>query len=128
MARLLFSFCSLVIGISWLAGHPAGMLVVFSATSTNVRNTPSLCWSFTVSLMCMPRDPGNLKPLKNGQVHYDPTEVKFEELLAVFFGRIDPTQKDGQGGDRGTQYRTGVYCHTDEQMATVSSAALLCFF
>lgn len=54
------------------------------------------------------------------QVHYDPSEVTFEELLAVFFSRIDPTQKDGQGGDRGTQYRTGVYCHTDEQMATAT--------
>lgn len=45
--------------------------------------------------------------------------MKFDELLAVFFGRIDPTQKDGQGGDWGTQYRTGVYCHTDEQEVTV---------
>ena len=53
------------------------------------------------------------------QVHYDPSEVKFEELLAVFFSRIDPTQENGQGGDRGTQYRTGVYCHTDEQEAAV---------
>eukprot|EP00904_Undaria_pinnatifida_P003731 jgi/Undpi1/13359/HiC_scaffold_8.g03018.m1 len=40
------------------------------------------------------------------------------EAVQVFFGRIDPTQKDGQGGDWGTQYRTGVYYHTDEQEAT----------
>lgn len=65
--------------------------------------------------------------MTNPQVHYDPSEVKFEELLEVFFGRIDPTQKDGQGGDWGTQYRTGVYYHTDEQEATVSSAMRLCF-
>lgn len=37
----------------------------------------------------------------------------------MFFGRIDPTQVDGQGGDWGTQYRTGVYCHTDEQETSV---------
>lgn len=49
------------------------------------------------------------------QVFYNPSEVSFEELCGVFFGRIDPTQVNGQGGDRGTQYRTGVYPHTKEQ-------------
>ncbi|CAM9716550.1 unnamed protein product [Discosporangium mesarthrocarpum] len=49
------------------------------------------------------------------QVFYNPLEVSFESLMEVFFGRIDPTQKDGQGGDWGTQYRTGVYPHTEEQ-------------
>eukprot|EP00752_Nemacystus_decipiens_P013846 g12293.t1 len=49
------------------------------------------------------------------QVYYNPSEVSFEELCGVFFGRIDPTQVNGQGGDRGTQYRTGIYPHTKEQ-------------
>ncbi|CAM9626462.1 unnamed protein product [Ectocarpus sp. 13 AM-2016] len=49
------------------------------------------------------------------QVYYNPSEVSFEELCGVFFGRINPTQVNGQGGDRGTQYRTGIYPHTKEQ-------------
>ena len=55
------------------------------------------------------------------QVYYNPSEVSFEELCGVFFGRIDPTQVNGQGGDRGTQYRTGIYPRTKEQEETVSS-------
>ena len=46
---------------------------------------------------------------------YDPSLVTYEELLDTFWASIDPTQKDGQGGDRGTQYRTGVYTHSEEQ-------------
>lgn len=49
------------------------------------------------------------------QVYYKSSQISFEELCKVFFGRIDPTQKDGQGGDWGTQYRTGVYFHAEEQ-------------
>ena len=48
-------------------------------------------------------------------VYYDPKECSYNQLLDVLFGRIDPTQVNGQGNDRGTQYRTGVYTHTPEQ-------------
>ncbi|CAN0326177.1 unnamed protein product, partial [Hapterophycus canaliculatus] len=58
------------------------------------------------------------------QVFYNPSEVTFEELCNVFFGRINPTQVNGQGGDRGTQYRTGVYPHTKEQKDVVRSVSL----
>lgn len=58
-------------------------------------------------------------PLK--QVQYNPSEVPYEDLLAVFFARIDPTQVEGQSPDFGPQYRTGVYYHTSEQQAAVSS-------
>lgn len=62
------------------------------------------------------------------QVYYEPDQVKFEDLCSVFFGRIDPTQKDGQGGDWGTQYRTGVYYHTQEQENAVSGRySCVCF-
>lgn len=53
------------------------------------------------------------------QVYYNPSEVTFEELCNVFYGRINPTQENGQGGDRGTQYRTGIYPHTKEQTDVV---------
>jgi peptide-methionine (S)-S-oxide reductase len=48
-------------------------------------------------------------------VYYDPTETSYETLLDTFFGRINPTTVNGQGNDRGTQYRTGVYTHSPEQ-------------
>lgn len=60
-------------------------------------------------------DGPNTGTTRGQQVFYNPSEVTFEELCDVFFGRIDPTQVNGQGGDRGTQYRTGVYPHTKEQ-------------
>ena len=53
------------------------------------------------------------------QVYYDET-CKYEDLLDCFFQRVDPTTVNGQGNDRGTQYRTGVYTHTEEQMAAAT--------
>lgn len=70
--------------------------------------------------MCGPILSWTPSPPSPPQVQYKPSEVTYEELLAVFFDRIDPTQVDGQGGDWGTQYRTGVYYHTEEQEAAVS--------
>jgi peptide-methionine (S)-S-oxide reductase len=46
---------------------------------------------------------------------YDPSVISFEELLEVFWNSHDPTTLNQQGGDRGTQYRSGVYYHTEEQ-------------
>jgi peptide-methionine (S)-S-oxide reductase len=48
-------------------------------------------------------------------VYYDPKECSYNQLIDVFFNRVDPTQVNRQGNDRGTQYRTGVYFHTPEQ-------------
>jgi len=50
------------------------------------------------------------------QVYYNPEEVSFTQLCNVFFERTNPTTVNGQGNDFGTQYRTGVYTHTDQQM------------
>lgn len=47
---------------------------------------------------------------------YDSGLVSFEDLLAAFWKQIDATQVNGQGGDRGTQYRTGIYVHDEEQL------------
>lgn len=46
---------------------------------------------------------------------YDSNIVSYEKLLDVFWGKHDPTTLNQQGGDRGTQYRSGIYCHTKEQ-------------
>lgn len=43
------------------------------------------------------------------EVHYDPTILKLPFLLDLFYEAIDPTSVNRQGGDKGTQYRSGIY-------------------
>ena len=56
---------------------------------------------------------------------YDPDQVSYEKLLDVFWKKHDPTTLNRQGGDRGTQYRSGIYYHSEEQreIATKSMQA-----
>ncbi|WP_372909546.1 peptide-methionine (S)-S-oxide reductase MsrA [Salinigranum sp.] len=49
------------------------------------------------------------------QVAYDPDVISYEELLEVFFAVHDPTQLNRQGPDVGSQYRSIVLYHDDEQ-------------
>ena len=49
------------------------------------------------------------------QIVYDPKKVSFDELLEVFWQTHDPTTLNRQGGDVGTQYRSGIYYHNEEQ-------------
>lgn len=49
------------------------------------------------------------------QVEYDPNEVCYDELLAVFWNIHDPTTANRQGPDVGYQYRSAIFYHTLEQ-------------
>ena len=49
------------------------------------------------------------------QITYDPAKISFDELLAVFWETHDPTTLNRQGADAGTQYRSGVFYHNQEQ-------------
>ena len=49
------------------------------------------------------------------EVTFDPAKVSYEELLDVFWANHDPTQVNRQGPDVGTQYRTVVFFHSEEQ-------------
>jgi len=51
------------------------------------------------------------------QVSFDPAEVSYRELLEVFFSIHDPTTRDRQGHDVGTQYRSAIFTHSPEQKA-----------
>lgn len=48
-------------------------------------------------------------------VVYDPQIISYKELLKVFWENHDPTQGMRQGNDVGTQYRSGIYCYSQEQ-------------
>ncbi|MBH8600965.1 peptide-methionine (S)-S-oxide reductase MsrA [Thermoactinomyces sp. CICC 23799] len=49
------------------------------------------------------------------QVEYDPEQVTYEELLDVFWNNHNPTTLNRQGPDVGTQYRSVIFYHTEEQ-------------
>ncbi|CAM6125543.1 unnamed protein product [Calypogeia fissa] len=49
------------------------------------------------------------------RVQYDPNQCTYENLLDTFWARHDPTTLNRQGGDIGTQYRSGIYYHSPEQ-------------
>ena len=49
------------------------------------------------------------------QLDFDPEKVSFDQLLAIFFKTHNPTTLNRQGGDVGTQYRSAVFFHNEEQ-------------
>jgi peptide-methionine (S)-S-oxide reductase len=61
------------------------------------------------------------------QVEYDPAKVTYGQLLDAFWRNIDPTQANGQFCDFGSQYRSEIFYHSDEQkrLAEASRNALL---
>jgi peptide-methionine (S)-S-oxide reductase len=56
------------------------------------------------------------------RVVFDPKRVDYRALLRVFWESHDPTQGMRQGNDVGTQYRSGIYCYGDEQLAMAEAA------
>jgi peptide-methionine (S)-S-oxide reductase len=59
------------------------------------------------------------------QINFNPDEISYAELLEVFWKIHDPTTLNKQGGDVGTQYRSAIFYHSDEQkrIATLSKEA-----
>jgi methionine-S-sulfoxide reductase len=56
------------------------------------------------------------------EVSYDPAKVPYEKLLDVFWRQIDPTTPNRQFADAGTQYRTAVFYHDEEQRAAAEKS------
>jgi peptide methionine sulfoxide reductase msrA/msrB len=67
------------------------------------------------------RDTGHAETVK---VHYDPDVVSLDFLLDLYFDAIDPTSVNHQGGDRGTQYRTGIYYSDPADVPIIENAII----
>lgn len=52
------------------------------------------------------------------EIKFDPGKVSYRDLLVLFFKMHDPTTLNRQGNDRGTQYRSAIFTHSDEQQKT----------
>jgi peptide-methionine (S)-S-oxide reductase len=56
------------------------------------------------------------------QIVFDPAKITFDEILDFFFRLHDPTTTNRQGNDVGTQYRSAIFYHDDEQRIAAESA------
>ncbi len=51
------------------------------------------------------------------QIHFDPSVVSYADLVKILFATHNPTTLNQQGADRGTQYRSAIFYHNEEQRA-----------
>jgi peptide-methionine (S)-S-oxide reductase len=56
------------------------------------------------------------------EVEYDPAEISYEQLLNAFWENHDPTQRNRQGPDVGSQYRTAIFYHSPQQEAAATAS------
>ena len=56
------------------------------------------------------------------EVTYDPNQVSYEQLLTVFWQNHNPTTRNRQGPDVGSQYRSAIFAHSPEQEVTARTA------
>ncbi len=56
------------------------------------------------------------------RVFYDPKQIRLEFILTLYYDVIDPTSVNRQGGDTGTQYRTGIYYVEEQDLPIIQSS------
>ena len=92
---------------------PAGAQMALFGLSTAVGYSGGTTPNPTYEEVCSGRTGHN----EVVRVVFDPAAITYEELLAHFWEAHDPTQGMRQGNDQGTQYRSGIYTHSDDQLA-----------
>jgi len=65
---------------------------------------------------------GNTGHAEAVQVTFDDETVTYSDLLHAFWGMHDPTQKDRQGPDVGSQYRSAIFVHDEDQRAKATAS------
>lgn len=66
---------------------------------------------------------GRTKHAEVVQIHYDPAQVSYAEILDIFWTIHDPTTPNRQGNDVGPQYRSAIFTHDAEQAAIATASA-----
>lgn len=88
---------------------------VFGALAGVASVTPGYCGGTTARPTYAQVCSGATGHAEVVQIAFDPDRISYAKLLEVFFSMHDPTTVDQQGADVGTQYRSVIFTHSDEQ-------------